>query len=120
MSEEGNKKRTHEDVDANDMANDEILKVVTEMTEDETRSPKEKKKFFQRKHPEFAERYSSLFEMACRPNFDMQKLRFMLAMRSKIQTNSMTVDQASAQVGQAMFNHYVKPIVDVTPPDKKK
>jgi len=114
------KKRAHDDVDANELENDEILRVVEEMAQDTSRSPKEKKKYYQRKFPEFAERYNALFEMACRPNFDMPRLRYMLAMRSRIQSQSLTVEQASAQVGQAMFNHYVKPIVDAAPPSDKK
>lgn len=112
------KKREHSDVSQEEFSNEEIMSIVEEIYADAS-SEKEKKKKFQRKYGEFSERHETLFNMACRPNFEISKLRYMLALRSQIDNNTTTLEKASNRVGTALFNEYVKPIVDSTPPDKK-
>ena len=109
------KKRGAEDIDHADLSNDEILKIVEEIMSDPP-SEKEKKIEYGKKYPEFSKRHEMLFEMVCRPNFDLARLKYMMSLRSQIQNNSTTVETASNRVGLQLFNQYVKPIVDANPP----
>lgn len=92
------------------LSSSEIMRIVREIQQ--SRLPEEQRKgFFSKRYKKFAERYESLFEMACRPNMEMQKLEYMLNMRERILRGQMSVDNASKHVGQVMFDEYVKPIV---------
>lgn len=66
-----------------------------------------------RRYAAFAERYPMLFEMACKDNFDMQRFEYMLNLRASIDNRQTTVEAASREVGQRMFDIYVK---DKIPP----
>lgn len=92
------------------MKTDEIRKIVTEIV-CAAGTPKDKEKIFRKRHPEFAERYSALFEMVCSPSPDMQKLLYMLELREKVMTQERTIDDASKEVGQTLFDEYVKPVL---------
>jgi hypothetical protein len=94
-----------------ELTNAEIMSIVREMRMCE-QSPKDRARIFRRKYPEFAERYDSLFEMACAATFDIVCLQSMLALRERIHTKQMSVDDASAVVGQGLFNKYVAPAID--------
>ena len=65
----------------------------------------------------FAERYPHLFVMTLEPTFDWDKFAYIISMKAKIDTSQTTVEDASKEVGQKMFDHYVKPKVDA---NKKK
>jgi hypothetical protein len=71
-----------------------------------------KKLHFDKKYPEFVQRYPILFDMCCDPRCDKQKLDYILSMYKKVENNSMTSQIASVNVGQHMFDTYVKPIVE--------
>lgn len=109
------KKRSAEDIDHADLSNEEILKIVEEIISDPM-SEKEKIIEYGKKYPEFSKRHEMLFEVVCRPNFDLARLKYMMSLRSQIQNNSTTVETASNRVGLQLFNQYVKPIVDANPP----
>ncbi len=47
--------------------------------------------------------------------FDMNRLRQMLAMRKKINNNSMTHEEASTKIGQQYYDEFAKPLVDKLP-----
>ena len=93
-----------------ELTNAEIMNIVREMRTCE-QAPKDRARIFRRKYPEFAERYDSLFEMACAPTFDISCLESMLTLRERVNTKQMSVDDASAVVGQGLFNMYVAPAV---------
>jgi hypothetical protein len=86
-----------------DMSSKEIMDIVKEIQSHPLPLP-DKAKFFRHRYPEFAEKYSSLFEMACYPNFDFAKLEYMLAMRESVLNGQQSTDDASKKVGQDMFN----------------
>ena len=90
-----------------EFTNEEILSIINEIRSD-SQGPKERARIFRRKYPEFAERFSSLFDMACNPEFDMPCLDSMLKLRERVLSNEMTVDSASKVVGQGLFDKYVK------------
>ena len=60
-------------------------------------------------YPKFKAKYPPLFSMACNQTIDMDKLQFMLDHLEKIKTNQLTLDEASAEVGQKLFDEYISP-----------
>lgn len=69
---------------------------------------KKKRDFCSKKYPEFAENYPHLFNLACEPKFDMNQLNYMLALRDSIDNNERTFEDASKEVGEVMFDKYIK------------
>jgi hypothetical protein len=88
----------------------EIVKTIYEYKA----SPKDKMRIFRRQYPTFAESYPTLFEMSCQPHFNMNQFRQMLFMLNKVQTQELSQDEASAVVGQSLFNTFVKPKLDMS------
>jgi hypothetical protein len=71
-------------------------------------------------YPVLKEKYPFLFHKVCTdPNMDLSKLEYLLGVRDSMQGDS-TADneEASRKVGQAMFDAYVKPMLDAK--DNKK
>lgn len=79
---------------------------------------KKKIDLYSKKYPEFAENYPHLFHLACEPKFDMAQLNYMLALRDSINNNERTFEDASKEVGEVMFDKYIKDKVQnmKTPP----
>lgn len=102
-------KRTREDT-TDHISTQEIQKIVLEIA-CAAGTPKEKENTFRRRYPEFAERYPALFEMVCLPTFDMAKLQYMLQLREQVMQKERTIDDASKEVGQSLFDEYVKPVL---------
>jgi hypothetical protein len=114
-------KRTHDEMQATDdfMPNDDILRIVQEIVADpEEESVKFNK--YKSRYSTFAHRYPHLFMSVCESNFDMNRLQYMLRMKSAIDQQRLSQHQASVQVGQFMYNKYVKPIVDTSSKDEPK
>jgi hypothetical protein len=61
------------------------------------------------------ELFPSLWEMHLEDKLD-EKFFKMLAMKRRIEKGEITAEQASAAIGQVLFQEYVKPIVDSTSP----
>lgn len=101
-------KRPREDVEH--FATDDIRKIVIEIA-CAAGAPKDKDKTFRKKYYDFSEKYPALFDMACRPDFDIHKLNYMLQLREQISNNHTNIDEASKKVGQALFDEYVKPVL---------
>lgn len=59
-------------------------------------------------YPDFAEDFPVLFDLACDSKFDMDRLQRMLWMREQVKSEAVTLDQASAQVGQELFDTFIK------------
>lgn len=94
-----------------DLPSDVILAIVQEI-HDSGLAPKNRKREFEKKYAEFAERYPKLFQGACSDVLDISQLKQMLQLRERVQNNSISLYDASAVVGQKMFDKYVKPVVD--------
>lgn len=95
------------------LSSEELSEIVKTIYEYKA-SPKDKMRIFRRQYPAFAESYPTLFEMSCQPHFNMSQFRQMLFMLNKVQTQELTRDEASAVVGQSLFNTYVKPKLDMS------
>lgn len=91
----------------------EVLQIVQTIVTTNL-SPKHKKRSFNQMYPKFAEHYPTLFEMACSPNFDMVQFNKLVFMANKIEQNELTQNEASAVVGQNLFNKFVKPNLDMS------
>lgn len=90
---------------------DEIKSIVQEIVSS-TGNVKDKEREFQTKYSYFAERYPMLFKMACKPDFDMNRLNQIFGMMERVNKNEITYDNATKQFGQDMFNTYIKPNLD--------
>lgn len=71
---------------------------------------------FSKKYKEFAEKYPMLLKKCCERNADVSNLGYLLSMLKNIQQNKMTEHVASTNVGQKLFDSYVKPTVDSIEP----
>ena len=60
-------------------------------------------------HLNFARRYPKLVETAMEPNVDMNQLEYVLKMFEKVQTQRVSFNAASHQVGRTMFDQYLAP-----------
>jgi len=65
-------------------------------------------------HGEFVTNYPKFYEKLMAPSVDMQQMEYILGMYEKVQKNKTTFESASKQIGQRMFDQYVKP--DLPPP----
>lgn len=61
----------------------------------------------------------TLFDLVLSDDCDMDKLKWMLNMQEQIKLGKLDNNDASKIVGQKLFDEYVQPIVDNTPPDRK-
>lgn len=96
---------------------DDILSIATEIKQSRG-SVTKKTETYKTKYPEFADKYPSLFAMCCDDKSDINHLHFMIDMLRKIQENAMTEHVASANVGQVLYDDYVKQHVDQVKEDK--
>lgn len=71
-----------------------------------------KKRHFAKMHPDFAEKYPFLFNKCCETK-DIETMEYMINMFKNVQENKITEHVASVNVGQKLYNDYVKPVVDV-------
>lgn len=69
-------------------------------------------------NPRLYEEFPSIFEMHIEGKLD-ETFFEMLKLRRKIETNEITEDEASKIIGQKLFDRYVGPIVNNTPPPVK-
>lgn len=91
------------------MEADSIMSIAKEIKMS-TRS--DKMTYFSPKYPEFVEKYPMLFQMCCEDKHDFAQLEYMIGMLKNIQQNKMTETIASANVGQKLYDVYVKQHVD--------
>ena len=96
---------------------DTILKISKEIRN--SKHPN-KKLHFKIAHKEFATTYPLLFDMCCDDESDIKHLDYMTGMLQNIQDNKTSAEVASVDVGQKMFDHFVKPLVDKEKEDKKE
>jgi len=98
-----------------DLPGDELFAIVQEI-QSSPLSTKNRQFTFERKYAAFAERYPKLFQGACAGQMDLQQFREMLRLRNRVQSNKMSLYDASAIVGQKLYDCYVKPMIDRSPP----
>lgn len=90
-----------------ELSNAELLAIV-DVARGFHGSVKERRSMMERKYPDFASRYPFLFDMVCQDDFDMDRFKYMLDMRAMVNAHNMSHYDASKEIGQKMFDIYVK------------
>lgn len=98
--------------DDDKMPSADIMRIVKEINSFPG-NMKAKQSHFEKKYPEFVTNYNMLFTMACEDNFDFGRLQYMLNLKDDIDNKKVTFENASKEVGQKMFDVYVR---DNVPP----
>lgn len=81
---------------------------------------KDKSKHFEKIYENFKTKYPMLYEKACSDNqMDIANLNFMISMLNKMNNENMTQFDASAQVGQMLYDKYIHDNIKDLPPTKK-
>lgn len=89
------------------LSNNEVLEIVTTIVNDNC-GEKEKKHKYDKEFPTFVELYPTLFDMACKKNFDFKQFQHMLNLKISVDNGSLTQYDASVKVGTQLFNTFVK------------
>jgi len=110
-------KRSEPEPETQPLSSDEIIAIVEEIAATGA-SLKDRQRIYRNKYPEFAEHYPVLFEMSTQDNFDLPRLKFMIRLRDKIDKSEITQYDASAAVGQTLYNTYVHDKIKDVPPTK--
>lgn len=100
-------KRQREKDDDDQLPSNEILEIVKEINAYEGNCTT-RQSVFSKKYPFFAKRYEHLFAMACEDGFDFERFVYMLNLRDEVTSHKKTLEAASIEVGQKMFDVYIK------------
>lgn len=102
---------------------DQIREYLQKLQQDvDTMQPltDEKEGELMEKHSHLAENYPTLFERAIKNQLDEATLSFMLDMLNQVKSKQKSEFEASAAVGQLLYNQHAKETVDRLPrPDTK-
>ena len=112
-----NPKKRSEPENGEHMSTEEIINIVEKIAHYKG-SSKDKQRVFRKSYPDFAEKYPVLFEMSAQDDFDVNRLKYMLSLRSRVEQSKLSQYDASARVGQMLFDSYVKDKIKDAPPDK--
>ena len=85
---------------------EEIREIVHAIKQSKIRN---KENYYADIYPAFKKEYPILYEKVCKNEIDDEKLEFMLQMLDMIHTNQTTQFDASAKVGQMLYDEYVEP-----------
>ena len=113
-----NPRKRSEPENTEQMSSEEIIEIVEKIAHYKG-SSKDKQRVFRKTYPEFVEKYPVLFEMSTQEGFDVNRLKYMLSMRARVEQSKISQHDASARVGQMLFDSYVKDKIKDAPPDKK-
>lgn len=116
-SSSSNPRKRSEPETTEQLSSEEIIEIVQKIAHYKG-SSKDKQRVFRKTYPEFAERYPVLFEMSTQDDFDVNRLRYMLSLRARVEQSKLSQHDASARVGQMLFDSYVKDKIKDAPPDK--
>lgn len=102
---------------------DQIREYLRELQEDVDKMQPltdEKEGELMEKHSHLAENYPTLFERAIKKQLDETTLSFMLDMLNQVKNRQKSEFEASAAVGQLLYDQHAKETVDKLPrPDPK-
>ncbi len=90
-----------------ELSNEELLAIV-QVARCFDGPSKERRAMIERRYPDFVARYPILCDTVCEDNFDMERFRYMLDMRAKVAAHNVSHFDASKEIGQKMFDIYVK------------
>ncbi len=82
-------------------------------THAESVDARDREEHFGKLYPDLQQQYPFLFHKICTdPGMNLSTLEYMLQMRDALKSNNLDDKEASKQVGQAMFDSFVKPMLD--------
>jgi hypothetical protein len=76
---------------------------------------KDKEEFFGNKYPEFKTKYPMMLSISCTTKLEMANLEFMFKMIEQIDKKDTNQYDASAVVGQMLFDKYIDPTLSKIP-----
>ena len=120
MSSSTSRKRSRTETTRDDaeLSNSEIWTIVCDIV-GAGGSLKDKQDTYGKKYPVFAESMPFLFDMACSPHCDLDRLRYMLTMRNNVKNDRMSLNDASKHIGQTLYDEFVAPLMDAKDTLKK-
>lgn len=90
---------------------DSLKEVLLEMEQSSLKGH-EKEKYFVIKYKKVADEYPMIIKKACEDDFDYAKIFWMIDKKLEVDSQRMSQHDASIEVGEALVNQYIKPIVD--------
>jgi len=87
-------------------------KYLTAVANDKNCSISNLKKDLSSDYEYIANKVPSILNIACSPNFDYNRLKYMLEMNSKVHNKEITEKEGSIQVGQVLVDDIVKPMLN--------
>ena len=73
------------------------------------RNPKGAEELLRKKNEILYNNYKHIYNMVLSGSMDLQKLKMMLLLREKVESNDMDIEQASSCVGKVLMDEYVTP-----------
>lgn len=99
---------------------DTILQIASEIRNSPIYPVSHKKNVFAEKYPEFATAYPQLLTMATDPTADFGHISFMMNQLKAVQSQRVSLHDASVKVGEVFAAKYVTPIVERLDAEKAK
>lgn len=82
-------------------------------------SIRNKEEYFSQQYANFKSKYPMLYKMACSPEkLDMNNLKFMVSVITTMKETNMSQFDASARVGQMLYDKYIQDQIKDLPPTK--
>jgi hypothetical protein len=91
------------------MDSEKIREIISEI---QSSIRHDKEEYFSNKYSEFKEKYPMMLAIACTTKLDMNNLDFMFKLLGQIHNKEKSQFDASAQVGQMLFDRYVDPKIN--------
>ena len=85
------------------------LAIIDDLCKDTTLGEKEKLDVYSKKYSDLYAIYPQLFKKACEPNFDVEKLAWMLNMLENVNSNGVSKHNADVCVGERLVDEHIKP-----------
>lgn len=99
------------------MSTENILTIVNTIRESKVAN---KEQYFENIYANFKKKYPTLYAKACsNDEMDVANLTYMLGMLNKMNSENVTQYDASAQVGQMLYEKYIHENIKDLPPTKK-
>lgn len=96
---------------------DKIMNIVKTISESKVPN---KEQHFENIYGNFKKKYPNLYAKACSDKqMDIDNLNFMLSMLNKMNEDNVSQYDASAQVGQMLYDKYIHENIKDLPPTKK-
>lgn len=100
---------------ANVMDSQSIMNAFRDIRERAPTVTGDKEGFFETVYPDFKLHFPYLFHKSCTdPTMDEEKLKYLLDMRDSLRAEHINNEEAAKQVGQTMFDAFVKPMLSAT------